>query len=183
MKTGTANVIEANVASYNSALDTDKLHNYNVDSLQYEVQALVNSYNNILTIANGSASDVGVGYTPISTNYNEIGVSGYLNPDGIVRITSTISVNLLNDIIRIKTADQVDTAAEIDALASAGMRILRQSTFYHLTPQVEDFANIGISGVTASNLTAVLNAIDATANDGSGVDTLAEIQAVINPVL
>ena len=182
-KTGMTGVVEANVAAYNSALDSTSVHSYSVDSLEGELQAMVSSYNNILTIANGSADDAGVGYTPTSSNYSAIGVTGFLNPDNVVRITSTISVNLLNDIIRNKTADQVDTVDEIDALASAGMRILRQSTYYHLSPQVEDFAKIGISGVTASNFTAVLNAIDATANDGSGVDTLAEIQAVINPVL
>ncbi|WP_341686724.1 hypothetical protein [Limnohabitans sp.] len=182
LKTGTANVIEANVASYNSSLDTAVKRGVNVDSLQYEVQALVHSYNNILTIANGSASDAGVGYTPTSTDYNDIGVSGYLNPDGVVYITSTISVNLLNDVIRNKTADQVDTAAEIDALASAGMRILRHAGIHDLNPQVQDFVDIGITGVTTSNLAAILSSIDSGPDDGSAVDSLYEIQTLVNQV-
>lgn len=182
LKTGTANVIEANVASYNSSLDTAVMRNTDVDSLYYEVQTLVNSYNNILTIANGSASDAGVGYNPISTNYDDIGVSGYLNPDGVVRIISTISVNLLNDVIRNKTRDQVDTAAEIDALASAGMRILRHAGNYDLNPQVQDFVDIGITGVTTANLSAILSSIDSGPDDGSAVDSLYEIQTLVNQV-
>ena len=181
-KTGMTSVVEANVGAYNSALDSASLHNYSVDALDGELQAMVNSYNNILTIANGSASDAGVGSTPTNTNYYAIGVTGFLNPDNIVRITSSISINLLNDIIRTKTADQVDTVDEINALANAGMRIMRESTNYHLSPQVQDFTDIGITSVTSSNLTAILNAINATADDGSAVDTLSEIQNLVNQV-
>jgi hypothetical protein len=181
-KTGMTNVAEANVAAYNSALDSSALSNTHVDSLEGELQFMVNAYNNILTIANGSTADAGVGYTPNSTHYSAIGVTGFLNPDSVVYITSSISVNLLNDIMRTKTPDQVDSVDEINALASAGMRILRQSTNNHLSPQVQDFTDIGITAVTASNLSAILNAIDATANDGSAVDSLFEIQSLVNQV-
>jgi hypothetical protein len=38
---------------------------------------------------------------------------------------------------------------------------------------------LGLTGVTPDNLTAVHNAIAATADDGTGADTLGELQAVV----
>ena len=42
-----------------------------------------------------------------------------------------------------------------------------------------DFSTLGITGVTADNLPAVIAAIEASANDGTGIDTMTELQALV----
>lgn len=78
------------------------------------------------------------------------------------------------------TADDatgVDSFAEINALAKMIDQADGQAT-QALT--IDDFALLGISGVEDSNLAEILRAMANTANDGSGLDSIAKIQALVN---
>ena len=79
----------------------------------------------------------------------------------------------------------VDTVGEINELARIANVI--QTVAANGTPNpaltAEDLAKIGLSGVTADNLPAVLAAIAVQTNDGTATDSLSELQGILNTAI
>jgi hypothetical protein len=84
--------------------------------------------------------------------------------------TNASGLSLLNDVIGGKAITEVDTVPEINALANIVDRLLTVAADGAASPALTaaDLAAIGITGVTAENLAAVLAAIAATDNSDSG---------------
>ena len=139
-----------------------------------EVQAVVDAYLAILAEANGADPDATPGLNPTAAQYVTIGatVAGALSGAGLT---------LLNDVIGALPSTGVDTVVEIEALAGPAGRVATTAAGGMPTPalSVVDLSALGVTGVTTDNLTAVVEAIAATADDGSGVDTLGELQSVV----
>src|SRR5690606_13175212 len=76
---------------------------------------------------------------------------------------------------------EVDTRAELQALIDA-VEAVRTGAAGGTPPTEELLVTLGITGVTPENLAAVQAAIAATNDDGSEVDTRAELQALIDAV-
>ncbi len=170
-----------------------------------QVQAMVASYYRILSEADGvvntttntdvytSVSDATGGATlagnndPSATDYTNIGatVGGTLK-----------SLDLLNDFVGLSADAAVDTVVEIDAAARAAENVMLKAKGATATATggpaiyttdaewVSGLTALGVSGVTISNIAAVKQAIDSstdnTTGDGSAVDTVAEIQALVS---
>ena len=104
---------------------------------------------------------------------------------------STASTSLINDyinsIVNGNTTQEstINTQAKIQGLISIVDKIATLAAGGTVTPALAetDFATIGITGVTASNLAIVNSYINSTADDGTGIDTLSEIQALANAVV
>ena len=158
-------VNSANISSINSVLAV--LSATATDS-RAEVQAVVDTYAAILNGADGVANG---GLSLTAAQYQNI---------GLTEITTSAQANLLSSIIDSSATSGVDTYAELQVLANIVARLSAVAAGGAASPPLTpaELALIGIDGVTASNLSAVLSAIAATADNGSGIDTLAKLQAV-----
>jgi hypothetical protein len=165
---GVTGVDASNLPAINSAIDA--LTGTGVDTVA-EVQALADAYNKILGEANGATPDA-TPADPTAADYAAIGANigtAATDPEALA---------LLNDVIGGKTAADVDTPAEIAALAAIVDKVMNAAAGGTPAPTAAELAAIGLTGVTPENLAAVLAAIAATPDDGSGVDALSELQAV-----
>ena len=134
-----------------------------------EVQLILDTYNTLLSGADGDGSNNNVSLT--ASQYAVLGVTS---------IDSTGKASLLNDVIDGKASTSVDTQAELAALASIVSRIFETAAGGTPSPALTaaDLAAIGLTGVTTDNLAAVLAAIAATADNGSGVSSLSALQTI-----
>jgi hypothetical protein len=100
---------------------------------------------------------------------------------GATSIDSAAQVSLLNDVIDIQSATGVDTPGELADLAQTVSGVIDTAAGRTPNPalSVSSLSALGIPNLTADNLAAVLAAIAASADDGSGVNTLAELQTLI----
>ncbi|MCP4986156.1 MAG: hypothetical protein GY928_08850, partial [Colwellia sp.] len=111
---------------------------------------------------------------PTAADYAAIGVTG-------VTAGNLADVNAAVDAT---DAAGVDTLAEIQALVDGEVAQAKIEAYAadntQPAPTAADYAAIGVTGVAAGNLAFVNAAVDAT--DAAGVDTLAEIQALVDGV-
>ena len=135
-----------------------------------EIQAIVDAVNHLISQANGVA-DGGTFVT--ATDLTALGIA---TTSG----TATAEVALFNAIIDGKALTSVDTLAEVQALMTVVSKITAQASgATGITISVADFTAIGLTGVNSTNLTALMNQIAATADNGTEVDTVAELNALV----
>ena len=132
---------------------------------QAEVQAVVDAYLLVAASANGLA-DGGA----------SLGAADYASL-GLGAINTSDEVSLMNDVLDAKSASGVDTYAELAAIATAVSGVIAETNGTNASPSltVADFALLGISGVTESNLAQVIAALRAS----SGIDTISELRATV----
>ncbi|MEY4657151.1 MAG: hypothetical protein RL073_1378, partial [Actinomycetota bacterium] len=155
-------VTSSNIAAINSLIG--ELSEAATDS-QVEVQAVVDAYALVVAAANGLADG---GATLGANDYASLGLDV---------INTTAEVSLMNDLLDAKSASGVDTYAELAAIASAVSGVIAEANGVNASPTltVADFALLGITGVTESNLSQVIAALRAS----SGVDTLSELRSTV----
>jgi hypothetical protein len=163
---GVTGVTSANLAPVNSFIAV--LTATETDSLP-EVQALVDAFAKVASSANGVAD----GATPLSAvEFAALGLSS---------VDTASEVGLLNEFIDRQAASAVDSYSELSVIASRVTRLMGEAAGVAASPALtaSDLAALGISGVTAENLAEVLAAIRASADDGSDIDTLSELQILV----
>ncbi|WP_158269525.1 VCBS domain-containing protein, partial [Limnohabitans sp. JirII-29] len=163
---GVSGVTADNLKAINSVLNTTGVSATSVDTTA-EVQALVDAYKLVLAGADADASDDNVSVT--TAQYGLLGVEGL----------GAKSTSLLNDVVDAKAQTEVDTAAELQVLASAAEAVIAAAGGTS-GPSLAQLQALGVSGVTADNLAAVQAAIANTADDGSGVSSLSALQSVVS---
>jgi VCBS repeat-containing protein len=129
------------------------------------VQAVVDAYNAIKANADTAGTA-----NATQEQYAAIGVNG---------IDNAAKTSLLGDVVDTKAFGDVDTVAKVQALANLAAVVIN-SAGTGTAPTKEQLEALGITGVTDANLADIQAAIAATADDGTGVDTLSELQAVAN---
>jgi len=157
----------------------DNLTDTQLDSAAH-VQQLAASLFKLLNEANGTSADGNAAINPSAADYATLGVAGHAG--GANEDLHAPAAQLLTDVVSTKTSDQVDTPTELNLLSSAVDHVLdvAAGTASPSTLKLEQFSALGVTGVTASNLATVGSLVQATADDGSGVDTLAQLQSVIS---
>ncbi|RFO96304.1 hypothetical protein DIC66_13405 [Rhodoferax lacus] len=164
--------------SINSALDSDLVTGAQADTTA-EVQGIVNAYKDILKLA-----DTGAG-SPVpavsAAQYAAIGVTGlsgnYLDPGTALTLLDTAVFGI--------GSPNVDTEKEVQFLANAAIHVMDAaggSAAQALEVTKADLDAMRITGVTADNLGTIQAFIRNTTPD-SAVDTLTELQAVVNAAL
>ena len=167
---GVSGVTATNVAAINSAVDG--LSAAEVDSLA-KLQIVVDAYNKILSEANGSTADASPGNNPTGAQYAAIGANiGEA-------ATKPENLTLLDDVLANKSAVDVDTIAEINALALA-VNAVMTSAAGGVAVTLAQLALLGVTNVTTENLANVQAAIAATPDSGTSVNTLASLQAIVS---
>lgn len=165
---GVTGVTTNNQSSINSALASASITAAQV-STDADIQAIVDAYASLFTLADGQDNTLNAN-NPGTSEYALIGVTG---------VDSTAKVSLLGDVIDIKNASDIDTVPKIQNLVDAVTAVL-QGAAGGSGPSLNQLVSLGINGVDASNLSVALQAIANTVSDGSEVDTLTELQNVIN---
>ena len=168
---GLTGVNSNNLKAINDALAGSVIDGAKSDTAA-ELQAIVDAYNAILNEANGATADTTVS-NPTLSQYLTLGVN--LDKTGL---------SLLNDVIGGKQSVDVDTIAEINALARIvnAIDVLAAGGTVNPPLTIEDFTALGLSGLNDGNINPVLSAIAATKDDGSEVDSLSKLQSLINHV-
>ena len=166
---GVTGVTNANVSAVNSAIAG--LPASFVDT-PAELQVVVDAYLAIIAQSNGGSPS----QAPNAASYVALGASE-------AGSFSAGQVSYLNTLIGLQSTGEVANVATIKTLVSAvaNLYALAAGT-QQAALTVEDLAVMGITGVTSANLQAVLAALAATADDGSGINSLAEVQALVNTV-
>ena len=171
---GITGVSSANLAALNSALATTAVIDTATDTAP-EIQTLVDAYNRILAEANGPAVDATPGVNPSATDYTAIGAT-------TAAALSTSGLALLNDVVGSLSTRQVDTVAKIEALANISAALMSTAAGGSPSPALSlaDFSALGITGVTAYNLNAVVAAIAASNDSGTDINSLSALQTLVN---
>jgi len=164
---GVTGVDATNLAAINSVIATAAT---SAKDSTVEVQVIVNAYSDLLAGADGDASNNNVSVT--ASQYALLGVTA---------IDSSVKASLMNDVIDGSARTAVDTQAELITIASVIDRLFILAGDGTPSPALTaaDFSLLGITGVTTDNLPAILAALAATADDGSGIDTFAELQSAV----
>lgn len=169
---GIKGVTDLNVAAIN---DAARLVIGTHAGSKAQIQGIADAYVAILGEANGAAADATPGVDPTVAQYTAIGATL-----GAAATNDKI-LSLMNEGLGKLSASAVDTVAEVNALAAAANAVFTGAAG-STSPTLAQLSLLCITGVTAANLAAVQAAIAATADDGSGVATLAQIQAIVNAV-
>ena len=173
-KAGISGVDASNVATINSALDSTVVGSAQLNT-EALAQGIVDAYKAILTAADGPT---GTTSTPLTGDvYTLIGVTG-LPASGAPAAGSALS--LLDSAIDVKASTEVNTEPKVQALADAANHVMTAAGLPNGTSNPltgTDLAALGVTGLTANNTQAVINAIVAQTSDAN-VDTLAKLQAV-----
>jgi hypothetical protein len=146
----------SNLAFYNDVLNSD----VNITTTA-NVQDLVDIVNKVVNTASGTA----------------ISQSEFANI-GITDIDTTNKATLLADSVDTKTATSVDRLSEVQAFANIVVKVMAVANGGTSLTHTE-LTSLGVAGVDASNEALVIGAIAGTANDGSEVDTIAKINALV----
>jgi hypothetical protein len=167
---GVTGVDSSNLAAINALIAS--LSGTDVDS-PAELQAVIDAYLAVLAAADGTRNN---NATLTSAQFASLGMS---------QIDSAVELSLMNRVLDTATSSQVDTGAELQALGDTVAGIFVTAAGGTASPAVTaaGLAAIGLTGVTSSNLAAILDAIAATNNDGSEVDTIAELQALVDQIV
>jgi len=167
---GVSGVSATNLLAINSAVDALSASDV---SNAGKIQFIVDAYTKILAEANGPTADATPGNNATAALYSAIGVNlGAAS-------TATENLSLLNSVIGEKTTADVDTIAEIDALVEAVNAVMTGAAG-GVAPSLSQLTLLNVVGVTSDNLPLVQAAIAETLDSGTGLDTLAKLQAVVD---
>lgn len=182
----------SNLAAINSAVEA--LHALDVNSVA-KLQKVVNAYVKLLNLANGvkdnnSESLTLDDYKALGALTNFDSTTGAIDGKQTAKAATDSSaqkdaaLNLLNSVINARSATQVDSIAEINALSMAADRVLDlTSSATNNALKVGDFSLLGIQNVNEGNLAEVkqnLNDASANASSGTNIDSLEEIQSAVS---
>lgn len=149
------------------------------------VQAMVNAYYRISKEADGDAT-VDADVYPETSAHEDPTLEDYAAIGAVVPTTAK-TLDLLNDAIGRLAFSKVDTAKEIDQLATdaENVMLLAQGAPRTLSDAewTDTYTRLGLNGVEKTVVTALNAAVAATSDDGAGVDTLAELLDAAKPVL
>ena len=185
---GVTGVDGSNLAAINSAVDA--LSGSAVDT-PFHVQGVVDAYSTILAEANGAAADASPGVDPSANDYAAIGASIGLAAGGLATGSDLASaaLALLDHAVAGLTTSQVDSVAEINALAGVVDKVMNLaklptgSAIPAGTLSMTDLTLLGVNTAladTPAEANAILQAIVDSVDSGSGVNTILALQAIVN---
>lgn len=170
---GITGVTSTNLNAINTALASNAITGSSVDSAT-KIQQLVNSYNSVLALSDGiaNANDL-----PIASAYISVGIASST-------VDKDAKVALLGRVLDTKQSTDIDTVAKIQSFADAVSAVVAGAAAAGVSPvTLPHLQALGFTGVTNANLSAVQAAIAATADDGSGVNTLEKLNVLVSSAM
>ena len=176
---GVLGVTSTNLVAINSAVDA--LSSSNLDS-ESKIQTVVDAYLKILKDAKSATDSTGrtAATDPTATDFAAIGAT--IGKAGSASDTQhTAALNLIDDALIRMSSTQVDSIDEINAIARVVDKLM--SLAASATPSsalsITDLGLLGISGATDNNLQRFTDAVKLSGADGSGIDTIGEINGIL----
>lgn len=156
-----------NLGAVNSAI---ALLSEDATNTAAKVQVVVNAYKAVLAFADGTSNSTNA---PTQAQYAALGIQG---------VDTTEAKNLLNDAIDNKSNDDVNTVEELQDLANAVAAVMKTAkgdTSALVT--VSQLKALGITGLDDRNIDiSVLQAVLKNTDDVNKVDSLSELQEIVN---
>jgi hypothetical protein len=175
-KAGITGVDANNLDEINSVLNSAAVDSTATNSVA-KVQAIVDAYNKVLASANGTDGDATNAVSAIE--FTVLGVTG----------VDSATAALLSDVVDSKNSGDVDTVAELQALADAAKAAITYTAAHGQTAPTLAQINALVAGqtpggsavpvVTGDNAAAVQAAIAAANADGTAVTTQAELANIV----
>ena len=131
-------------------------------------QMVVDAYLKVWNKANGAEAD-NTTNDPTSADYSQLGLTSLPKGNGIL---------LLNDIVKTRLSTDINTITKLNAYASIANNIVLTAAGNTVPLTKDDFSAIGMTDLTAGNVSALLSAIAASAVDGSGVSSIAQLKVI-----
>lgn len=131
-------------------------------------QSVVDAYLKVWNKANGAAADTTTN-DPTAADYQLLGLTPLPTGNGLA---------LLNDIVKTHLTTDVNTIAKLNAYAVIANNIVLAAADNTVALVAADFNSMGLSDITTANAGAFLSAIVASANDGSGVSSIANLKVI-----
>lgn len=183
-------VTAANLEAVNAALRTRNINADRADTPDH-VRQVVEAYDAILARANGAEADQGPALG--AEQFKAIGLNVKGATTTPASATDAATRSLLDALIGSKLPKDVDTPAEIEALGALVNKVIAQAALSATDgkPDSISAADLQAMGIHAGDgsalsadsnrpaLAAALHAIRASADDGSAVDSLVKLQAVV----
>jgi hypothetical protein len=136
-----------------------------------EIQTLVSAVNALRSSLDGDGSDNDMVLTSVQ-----------LSALGLSAMDTATEASLLNDVLDGRSSAQVSSYAQLTALANTVsdlmLTALGSAPAAPLT--VTRLTALGLNNVSDLYLAAILERIETTANDGTGVDNLVKLQAIVD---
>jgi len=174
-KAGINGVTKDNLAALNVALNTAAVDGAATDTPE-KIQAIVDNLPEsqpikeaLKAISDAAQANTATNGTPTAATYDTAGVNG-VTRDNVEAVN-----NVLNGAV---DGPATDTAAKIQVIVD-NLQVVKAAANGGTPPTEAQLKTLGITGVTPANLAAVQAAIAATADDGSGVNTLAKLQGAV----
>jgi hypothetical protein len=176
---GYALLTSTELAYLNTA--ADKLAASDIDT-SAKAQAVLEAYLRLVQEANGSTADANTNLNPTADDLKAVGVTGDVTDN-----TKKASALMLDAIANLST-DKIDTVPELQALASTVIKLMTEaakaSTDSGGTFTTTELSNLGLRGVSdtgaSSNVSDFLTHVRESADNGSAIDTLAELQSLLS---
>jgi hypothetical protein len=162
---GVTGVSATNLALINSAMA--HLTPEATDTLA-ELQGVVDAANSVLALADGGSS----AGTPLTeSQFNSLGVPFTSTTNSA---NGAAKAALLSSVIDALSPARVNSISELQALAAAVSAVVDAASGGS-APTVEQLKALGLSGVSRSNLAAVVSAIAASNDNGTEIDSWSEL--------
>ncbi len=116
-------------------------------------------------------ADANTNTLPTADNYLAAGIAG---------VSAGNLLSLLNTVVDRKAKADSDQVTEVQALADIVSRVLKLAANVDQVITQAELTNLGVANLTAGQTADLLSRIKASADDGSAVNTLAKIQALVD---
>lgn len=170
-------VADAMVTALNNALASDNITSSDVSTPQ-QLQAIANAYAHVLAAADAGVSATAPDNLPTAADYAALEINPL--PAAGTETQPPSALNLLNSVVDGLAQNKVNTPAALSELSGIVARLM--DTAAGKTPTspvgVADLERLGLTGVDTNSLPAVISAIAASADDGTGIDSVSQLQAL-----
>lgn len=168
---GIKGVDTSNLEAINSAIT---IHRARVKDLA-GIQNVLTAYQKLFNKANGSAAD-NTTDDPALADYQALGIK--LSAETIAN--KNHQIDLLTDIIKNRTSTDINNVSKIDAFASIADRIMLNAKGNTPATQLTtaELKSIGLTDVNDANLSSIISAIAASADDGTGVQSISQLISI-----
>lgn len=176
---GYAALTATELAYLNSA--ADKLAATDINT-QAKAQTVLEAYLRLVQEANGSAIDATTSLNPTADDLKSVGVTGDVTDS--TKIASALQLNVIANV----SVDKIDTVTKLQALANTVTKLMTEaaktSTDSAGSFTTTELSNVGLRGISdtgaSSNQSDFLTHVRESANDGSAIDTLVELQSLLS---
>ena len=160
---GIVNVTDGNLSMVNSFIAQLSVDESNTAA---EIQATVNAVNKIRS---GVSANLQSSAALTQADFAALDIAAGSNLN---------FRTLFNDVASTKTTAELDTFAELNAIARIIEGLLSVAAGGTTSPALSanDLSSLGVTGVNSGNLADVLNKLSQSADDGSGLNIIAKLQ-------